>query len=377
MTTEEWSADGVAANPRGCGFCSSMSSPDGASASLVVGRREENRFEGVLLATGRFAGRSCRHETDGSGPGRSGRQVLRADPDRCRVDRIVGQRVNGNRRRRRGPNATRPGNARAAGRFPGRALGETLDIVTFQRRKSPERQLSFGQRGNLCDVRDREAESVVVGGPHCHRNRDRDVERRDDEPEHGWLGFARFKVIDGSGAQEEVGIAFVVGTNLISPACDADWHCSRAKSWDVHSEIARGFPNTPSGVLNVTFRADSSTPGSEREKLVTMSGWPPTCVVDIVEVNESIGSLACAERRPEPSKQQARRRRTPSSAQAHSRYSDRPDSFLNLFLRALWCLRLTHRPWRRTDPARHPLACLVVRLPASPVIVLIGRGPGG
>ena len=37
VTTVDCSADGVAANPSGCGFCSTMSSPDGASASLVVG----------------------------------------------------------------------------------------------------------------------------------------------------------------------------------------------------------------------------------------------------------------------------------------------------------------------------------------------------
>ena len=82
---------------------------------------------------------------------------------------------------------------------------------------------------------------------------------------------------------------------VISPDCEADWHWSRAKSSDVQRLIASGLPKTPSGVLKLMLRAASGAPGESREKVVTMSGWPPTLVVEIVDSNESIDWVAKAE----------------------------------------------------------------------------------
>ena len=153
VTTDECSCRWRRRKSQGCGILQhNVESRWARRLPLVVGHREENRFEGELLQPIVW-GMWFRHETDGSGPGTSGRQVLRADPDGARGKDCRSTDERGIAAVVRGPNATRPGNARAPGRFPGRALGETLDIVTFERRKSPERQLSFGQRGNLCDVR--------------------------------------------------------------------------------------------------------------------------------------------------------------------------------------------------------------------------------
>ena len=54
------------------------------------------------------------------------------------------------------------------------------------------------------------------------------------------------------------------------------------------TSIARGLPKIPSGASNATFRAASSIPGSASLNEVSMSGCPPTRVVERVEEKDSM-----------------------------------------------------------------------------------------
>ena len=129
----------------------------------LLGRRrgEEGRLEGLRFAFGdRRIGRVRE------------RWVVRVlvgldfEADRKRLPgadrRVVGQRVDRDRRGGRFGNAARPFFGQAAGRVAGGPLGESLRVVTGFRREPPEDHPRFGQRRQLGDVRDGEPEAVVA-----------------------------------------------------------------------------------------------------------------------------------------------------------------------------------------------------------------------
>ena len=93
VTTAEWSSDGVAAKPRGCGMLSSMSRPDGRIRLGCRRRGVEDGFEGLFVAVGgRRIGRVGVREMVGVLVG------LDIEADRLRLAgarrRVVGKRVN-------------------------------------------------------------------------------------------------------------------------------------------------------------------------------------------------------------------------------------------------------------------------------------------
>ena len=67
--------------------------------------------------------------------------------------RVVGQRVNRDRRRSGCRDAAGVFEPRAAGGLAGRAFAKALDVVRFLRRESPERHFGFRQWSQLRDVR--------------------------------------------------------------------------------------------------------------------------------------------------------------------------------------------------------------------------------
>src|SRR5262245_35636885 len=84
---------------------------------------------------------------------------------------------------------------------------------------------------------------------------------------------------------------------VIRPACELTGHSITAKSAAVQRVSAFGFPNTPSGALNVTFFAASGLPGFLRANVVVRSGCVPASVsapVELVVSNDSISIEACA-----------------------------------------------------------------------------------
>ena len=80
-------------------------------------------------------------------------------------------------------------------------------------REAPEIKVGFSERHRLSDVGDREAQSVVGGGAHRHRDRNRDVQDRHDEGKaRGFFG-TWFDDIDRGKAHQVIGVAFVVGVD--------------------------------------------------------------------------------------------------------------------------------------------------------------------
>ena len=67
--------------------------------------------------------------------------------------------------------------------LPGAPLGKRWASWLGVGGEAPEGQVGAGQRGQLGDVLDGEAQAVVGAGAHRDRDRDRDVQGRDDEGE--------------------------------------------------------------------------------------------------------------------------------------------------------------------------------------------------
>ena len=213
LTMTDRTCDGEAALLCGWGALTIRSIPEGESASVGRQLRLRDRFEGLAGAVAdRFV---FRFRFD-----RRTRVLVGADPQGRRhffaADRGVageGQDRHAGGRECRVPRAEEGFFTRATGRVPRRAFLEAFELVRFGSREAPEIEVGGGERRQLGDARDREAQAVVVGREDVDRDRDRDVQGGRDEGEPGSLVGAGVDAVDRRRAQQVVGIAFVVGAN--------------------------------------------------------------------------------------------------------------------------------------------------------------------
>ena len=134
--------------------------------------------------------------------------------------RVVGQRLGSDAGFGSG-SAMQAGRLRLPGQpvgLPGVPLGKRSGSWLSSAGKPQKVSLARGQRGELGDVFDGEAQAVVGGGAHGDRDRDRDVEDGDDEGEAGGFAFGLGDDReDRSGAEQVVRVAFVVGVDRDQP----------------------------------------------------------------------------------------------------------------------------------------------------------------
>ncbi len=159
--------------------------PEAESVSFVVGAGLEDRFEDLVFAAfdrgivgfggGMVGGIGVGLDFEGRG------QFLAGAGGRV-VDEGLGEDGGA------GEHFVKAGGAfffGAAGRVACGAFGEAFGAVAFFGGEAPEGQLGGGERGELGDVLDGEAEAIVGGGANRDWNRDRDIEDRDDEGKAG------------------------------------------------------------------------------------------------------------------------------------------------------------------------------------------------
>ena len=193
-----------------------------------------------------------------------------------------------------------------------------------------------------------------------------------NESEHGWIGFVLFQGHRWGRCQEEVGIAFVAWheSQSVQPATQTG--TARERSPGTCTARDRSWISEHSlwGLeCHISSRLFDAR-GSERKAGDDVRVAPGLCRrYTLSKSNDSIGSLACGSGTAAPNPpRQAGRCTKPTKHRAghkqHSRYSDRPDLILQNLFPGCGAWRLTHRPWRRSEPCPASTgACLVVRLP--------------